>query len=61
MTDYVCYCIDLGSGIHDKQPLGVLVGLVYGLHVALIFLAPLLDWPNQGLAAVCDGGMGDGV
>lgn len=61
MTDYVCYCIDLGPGIHDKQLLGVLVGLVYGLDVALVFLAPLLAWANQGLAAAGDRGMGDGV
>ena len=55
--------IDLRSGIHDVDLLGVLVGLQDSGDVAFIIPAPLGGWrsSHQRLAAPGNGGMGHWV
>ena len=61
MTHNVGNSIDLGSGIHNKQFLGVLVSFEDGLDVCLILLASLPRGTNQRLTATSNGGMSDWV
>ena len=59
-THHIGYSVDLGSGIHDVEFLGV-VGLQDGLEEGLVLRTLLALSTHQRLTAAGDGGVCDWV